>query len=387
MSLAVITSKPFVVLEFPEEQTVEAVPAIWLTSDKTGCRWPNKVTPSFTNKKKDKNSSPGDGWTVYKCRVLGEFDNYTSANAAAHKAEDTSELEVSKVDFSAGKRTRRTTQRPARSSSSDCEDLDKPSQANLTTTIPQIPVSVCEPHNNFIGGAVNEPGAAGSSQSLSSLAEDERNQLNFQTVEILPNSQTFFIDSSGVLCTSAPTKNVGTSKSPNSGFSEGFQGVIIRALARIEANQRDFRQILDELVLNQRSGATPHVEVDYSSLPKFPIESEADLTAFDVQLSIDTERKVFEQYLVGIGGTTLPITITEILERIFAKTLRIGLTYTGKGDGKKSYISFSNINTAIVAAVKRNRKLVTVPDDLEIKSIIMDKLRFCRKPEKKSSDE
>lgn len=76
MSLAVITSKPFVVLEFPEEQTVEAVPAIWLTSDKTGCRWPNKVTPSFTNKKKDKNSSPGDGWTVYKCRVLGEFGKY-----------------------------------------------------------------------------------------------------------------------------------------------------------------------------------------------------------------------------------------------------------------------------------------------------------------------
>lgn len=67
-------------------------------------------------------------------------------------------------------------------------------------------------------------------------------------------------------------------------------------MARIEANQRDFRQILDELVLNQRSGATPHVEVDYSSLPKFPIESEADLTAFDVQLSIDTERKVFVRF-------------------------------------------------------------------------------------------
>ena len=61
------------VVHFVEENSVEAVPVIWLSADKKHCLWPNAKDKKSIRRLKKKSSPPGSDWTTYAIRILGTY--------------------------------------------------------------------------------------------------------------------------------------------------------------------------------------------------------------------------------------------------------------------------------------------------------------------------
>jgi hypothetical protein len=72
-------SKPFTVVLFPCDNSVEAVPTKWISSDKKTCFWPNKSLKSTVLQKLtgDPNSCPGEDWTNFSVTIIKEYGKYT----------------------------------------------------------------------------------------------------------------------------------------------------------------------------------------------------------------------------------------------------------------------------------------------------------------------
>ena len=63
----------YLVVEFPNERTVEAVPSTWVNEEGTLCHWPEKTGAGGLTNLVKKNCPPQDDWMVYLCRVLGKY--------------------------------------------------------------------------------------------------------------------------------------------------------------------------------------------------------------------------------------------------------------------------------------------------------------------------
>jgi len=64
----------YAIVEFIDNQSVEAVPVRWLTEEEDMCCWPPS-TRNFSSLVKNM-AHPADDWVQYKIRVLGKAGNF-----------------------------------------------------------------------------------------------------------------------------------------------------------------------------------------------------------------------------------------------------------------------------------------------------------------------
>lgn len=73
----------FAVVHFtnPDDNSVDIVPAKWLSSDGNNCLWPKEnVTPAFSNHKLNPNFRPKKGWVYHPCVVKGKYGKSLNLN-------------------------------------------------------------------------------------------------------------------------------------------------------------------------------------------------------------------------------------------------------------------------------------------------------------------
>ncbi|OXA47267.1 hypothetical protein Fcan01_17786 [Folsomia candida] len=382
------TVLPFVVVEFFEEspKAVAVIPRTWLVGEKE-CRWPSRPTAADLKKQSDPNSTPKSAWGFCKCRILGQFETYI---AGANLAEITSEIEERERRLP---QKRHRTDRRQSSSSSKSDNITKISPLK----VPIPPVAL--PQTNFLS-------STHSSQSMH-LDESEisgiTSQLYFDaasgaTIEVRENPHPF---SSNIMdlspaalvipSTHRTTKEATTPKSSSgAGESAGFQRVVLKQLAILSQGQRQIAEdvaAIRDLLENQRSSSTStnSDHLDFSSLPDFPLQTEAQLSDLEQQLILPDEKRLLVSYLKGIGGKNLDETVKGILKRIISSQLTTRYSFTGRGIDNNAFNTHHNILECIFEATKQNRKLLAEDKtESSIKQKIMDFFRFS-KPKNQSS--
>ncbi|OXA40968.1 hypothetical protein Fcan01_24240 [Folsomia candida] len=378
----------FVVVEFPNDKpvSVEAIPRTWLISE-TECWWPEALKINQLKKKiGDKFSKPEPEWKKCPCRILGEKDDYHEAQKAAKIAEDRSDVENSRTEV------KRSSRKPVHYSSSDGDGEDSDNdcgrkfgelnQENIPSTfvnnteqssLENEVVATTETNQSPIFLTLNN------STGLYELdtSQGENYIGTSEPVVIEDHLSSFATPRQATSCETPSTKNKSN--------SDSFQKVVLRYLAEIRSTQKELiKRVanLENLVENlpHSSGLTtgrPN-EVNFDTLPMFPLENEQQLTQLENQLEIEEERNNLVTYLSLIGGDDVKDTAKDIMKRIVHHSLALKITFTGKGD-KTAFNIHSKLNECILFAVRRNRKgSCKTATEKEIREVIMDFFRYTR---------
>jgi len=56
----------FAVVHLKIDNSVEAVPLSWLSTDKTYCHWPKKIPGNFKTLRTNPDSTPGEDWELFE---------------------------------------------------------------------------------------------------------------------------------------------------------------------------------------------------------------------------------------------------------------------------------------------------------------------------------
>lgn len=68
--------KKFVVVSFPHENTVEAVPSTWVIPDRKKCYWPSGIKNSSVKclkLKSNPDTKPGSDWELHDIEVIKSY--------------------------------------------------------------------------------------------------------------------------------------------------------------------------------------------------------------------------------------------------------------------------------------------------------------------------
>ncbi|CAL8077461.1 unnamed protein product [Orchesella dallaii] len=90
--------KKFAVVHFLRENSVEAVPRSWISSNQLTCAYPRKFPQNFESLRSNEESVPPAQWGRYKVKILKSYDSLEKANRKANKFLVTSDVETTDCD-------------------------------------------------------------------------------------------------------------------------------------------------------------------------------------------------------------------------------------------------------------------------------------------------
>ncbi|CAL8129168.1 unnamed protein product [Orchesella dallaii] len=349
----------YAIVEFPKENSCQAIPTAWLTNNNKSCLYPRLPTFKLTDAVK-KRITPAESWDTFDVWILTFTDTYEKARRKAARAELTYHLESDDQDDSRlrKRRARETTVTFNDTSSEEGafipanQKIRKPKpkrrQFKAKTTVLWI-ISQSTTTNFSSFPSTNFCLAPGSgTQRIEDTKLDDFN--NQERVEVSEDELSFAplnadsIDSSidePVHFNALPEARAATTTYTDA-LSLGltvFQKTVLRALSVI---QEDIKQLY-ALQKNSSDIERPSESTLTFSLP---LCSVADFYTLNDWLAIKENAPVLCLQLKVAGGENIKSLTGNILSRLLGPGLCENLNFTGKF--QKCKLKDSNTHSAII---------------------------------------
>ncbi|KAM7301061.1 uncharacterized protein ISCGN_016623 [Ixodes scapularis] len=316
-------TKKFAVVEFLNENTVEAVPLSWVVEDKRVkqlCYWLDNMSGVEIKNYVEVSHIPDGSWPRYTVKILARCNTYKKAKRKAGEAETLSCLETT----DAGE--------PDDEAAGGSQDSNTPSSTHGRETLP-APL----------------PGRFGRASSQASFRADHPLEPSKQQMRTEPQhvtSQQGLLDSCDESSASAEVLEHTITPSETHLLKIALE---VRAQNKhIEQQNRELLamvgQVLRHLVaVEQCQEARPEEQArpDVPELFEMPISSMEEFWAAHKHLRNATDRATLEGQMLSLGeNTSLPKVIQDMVGRLLSK----GVQERFSLPGQRSKLSFKSTN-------------------------------------------
>ncbi|XP_062576465.1 uncharacterized protein LOC134238352 isoform X2 [Saccostrea cucullata] len=355
----------YAVVEFPEEEEVEVVPIVWLTSKDTKCRWPPYRSSDKTKLAIKGAIEPTSDFLTLPVRVLKKYSDYLEARKHLTKATYTSDLQTDAEEDNASVAKKRSKRPNPRFLSSD-ESEEEPEMPNIRRR--QSPRKKRD--------ATNVPPLPALPPPPSPQRQEPRQSVDCQRATVSGRIHATSSTSSG----SFPSVELNSTffdKVPYPTTTTALDKKILECIEEVKVQTHHNTKLLQAIMkkLDGLSVADDATEEGANEINiNFPLTTKDMLLELEDNLQNENTVRKLVKSLSTIGGENVKNSVRRLLGHMISNELAKTINWVGKG-GKIAF-STLKLNNVLKATIRKNRLCATSTDS-EIAVIAKDWFRFA----------
>ncbi|CAG9760228.1 unnamed protein product [Ceutorhynchus assimilis] len=353
--------KTWSVVQFEEENAVEAVPSSWIYNNK--CYWPpfnkEKLLKFIKN-----NEEPNTCWPLHPVKIFrnGIYDDYLTARKKCQTAEMFSDLcsDTGDEKSSRKKRTKKVFS-PESSPISTSEDEKERGCKPKKNSLPPAPILVENPvrlANSNARGPRSDANNILSPKGSSSSSTSSLGSMTSNLGSALGNGRVIEhprCDNTNEIRVDVSATESGCCKMHGKLLTDLVrkQNILFQYIKEIHGYTVEMDQTLKKIDTNNKpSEINETCKISFIKDFNFPLSNEEDLTGFEEYLSNDVNYAIVVKEVVKIGGIDINQFVKRGLSFCISNRLAETYTYFGK-KGKKNFSELKLCSVLFDAVFKK----------------------------------